>query len=69
MEILLLITGLGSIYFHATLSTLGQLADELTILWMFALTGAWYYPLQVFKPRSELEAQKYRRSNMDYKNL
>ena len=46
---LLMLVGACSIYFHSTLSLVGQLLDEVAILWALSLgTGLWfprrYYP-------------------------
>eukprot|EP01134_Creolimax_fragrantissima_P004191 CFRG4191T1 len=41
---LMLLTGLGSMYFHATLSYAGQVIDELAIMWVILLGIAAYTP-------------------------
>jgi alkaline ceramidase len=45
---LLICVGISSAYFHATLSLMGQLLDELSILWIYTLT------MCIFCPRRKL---------------
>uniref|UniRef100_A0A8C6JAI6 Alkaline ceramidase n=1 Tax=Melopsittacus undulatus TaxID=13146 RepID=A0A8C6JAI6_MELUD len=47
---LLLCVGIFSTYFHMTLSYVGQLLDELSILWTLAVSYAVWYP-RVYFPR------------------
>lgn len=44
------IVGISSAYFHATLSLLGQLLDELSILWLLMVSYALFTPVH-FRPR------------------
>ncbi|NXD71125.1 ACER1 ceramidase, partial [Eolophus roseicapillus] len=46
----LLLAGIFSTYFHMTLSYVGQLLDELSILWTLAVAYAFWYP-RVYFPR------------------
>ncbi|KFQ29879.1 Alkaline ceramidase 1, partial [Merops nubicus] len=46
----LLLAGVFSMYFHMTLSYVGQLLDELSILWALAVAYSFWYP-HVYFPR------------------
>uniref|UniRef100_A0A8D2QE13 Alkaline ceramidase n=1 Tax=Zonotrichia albicollis TaxID=44394 RepID=A0A8D2QE13_ZONAL len=45
---LLILVGLFSMYFHMTLSYVGQLLDELSILWTLAVAYSFWYPQAYF---------------------
>ncbi|NXE99070.1 ACER1 ceramidase, partial [Menura novaehollandiae] len=44
----LLLAGIFSMYFHMTLSYMGQLLDELSILWTLAVAYSFWYPQAYF---------------------
>ncbi|NXO02087.1 ACER1 ceramidase, partial [Rhinopomastus cyanomelas] len=46
----LLLAGVFSTYFHMTLSYVGQLLDELSILWTLAVAYSFWYP-KIYFPR------------------
>ena len=45
--ILIFVVGASSAYFHATLSLLGQLLDEIAILWAIMAGYALWYPKNI----------------------
>lgn len=46
--ILLIIIGIGSVYFHATLSLAGQLMDEICILWVLMAGYTLFLPTIIY---------------------
>ncbi|NXR49839.1 ACER1 ceramidase, partial [Hippolais icterina] len=47
-KVSLLLAGVFSMYFHMTLSYVGQLLDELSILWTLAVAYSFWYPQAYF---------------------
>jgi len=56
--IFLVIIGIGSVYFHATLSLVGQLVDEISILWVITAGYALFLP-SIYLPQS-FRVQRHR---------
>ncbi|UJR14821.1 hypothetical protein I4U23_001808 [Adineta vaga] len=56
--IILIIIGIGSVYFHATLSLVGQLVDEISILWVLTTGYALFLP-SIYLPQS-FRVQRHR---------
>ncbi|NXB68763.1 ACER1 ceramidase, partial [Struthidea cinerea] len=50
LKVSLLLAGIFSMYFHMTLSYVGQLLDELSILWTLAVAYSFWYP-QCYFPK------------------
>ncbi|NXU78556.1 ACER1 ceramidase, partial [Oreotrochilus melanogaster] len=50
LQVSLVLAGIFSTYFHMTLSYVGQLLDELSILWTLAVAYSFWYP-KVYFPR------------------
>ena len=48
--LLLVVIGVCSAYFHATLSLLGQLLDEISVLWANLAGFAMWYPKAAMPP-------------------
>ena len=46
----LVVIGVCSAYFHATLSLLGQLLDEISVLWANLAGFALWYPKELMPP-------------------
>ena len=47
---MLVVIGVCSAYFHATLSLLGQLLDEISVLWANLAGFALWYPKELMPP-------------------
>lgn len=56
---MLALVGLGSVYFHATLSLAGQLMDELLILWVVMTSYAILIPIQYLPQYFRLNTYLY----------
>ncbi|KAL7015249.1 hypothetical protein ACKWTF_016362 [Chironomus riparius] len=51
-----MIVGVSSMYFHGTLSLMGQLLDEISILWVYAIGVSLYCPRSYMPPFASTRA-------------
>jgi len=57
--ILIIIIGIGSVYFHATLSLFGQLLDEISIIWVLMASYAIFLPCIYFPQSYRVQRHRF----------
>ncbi|XP_041465219.1 alkaline ceramidase 2-like isoform X1 [Lytechinus variegatus] len=60
MWILLMVVGIFSCYFHATLSMFGQLLDEVAIIWVVLCGVALWYPRRYYPAKIHGSRKKFK---------